>query len=154
MEGAFAVKPFYLTAFGFVTSFVTSLFGGWSTGLRCLLICMVVDLLTGTIVAAVFKKSKKTNTGTLSSAVGAKGIAKKIMILCLVLICHQLDQMLGTTVIRDAATIAFAANEILSILENAGLMGIKIPAVITKAIDVLNDKAEKIEITEENKGGK
>ena len=146
MEEVFTIKSLSLTGFGFVTSIFASLFGGWSTGLRCLLICMVVDLLTGTIVAAVFKKSKKTKTGSLSSAVGAKGIAKKIMILCLVLICHQLDLMFGTTVIRDAATISYVANEILSILENAGLMGLKIPVVITKAIDILNDKAGNAEI--------
>ena len=51
------------------------------------------------------------------------------------------DLMLGTTVIRDAVVIAFVANETISIVENAGLMGVPIPAAITKAIDVLNAKA-------------
>lgn len=50
--------------------------------------------------------------------------------------------MMGSNFIRDAVVIAFVANETISIIENAGLMGIPIPAVITKAIEVLKKKAE------------
>ena len=151
MKEAVTIKSLSITGFSVITSFISSLFGGWSMGLRCLLICMVVDMLTGVIVAAFCKKSKKTESGALSSTAGAKGIAKKIMILCLIVVCNQIDLMLQTTVIRDTATIAFATNEILSIIENAGLMGIKIPKIIMKSIDVLNTKIEKEneKITEE-----
>ena len=62
--------------------------------------------------------------------------------LLFVLIGHRLDLAVGTTYIRDAVCIAFIANEVLSLVENAGLMGVPIPDVITNAIDVLNQKKE------------
>ena len=62
------------------------------------------------------------------------------MTLCLVLTAHFADVLLGVTYVRDAVIIAFCVNEILSILENAGLMGVPIPAVLTKALDVLRKK--------------
>ena len=49
---------------------------------------------------------------------------------------------MGSNFIRDAVVIAFIANETISVIENAGLMGVPIPAVITRAIEVLKEKAE------------
>ena len=49
-----------------------------------------------------------------------------------------------TTYIRDAVVIAFIANESISIIENAGLMGVPIPGVIAKAIDVLKKESDKV----------
>ena len=60
----------------------------------------------------------------------------------MVLVACRLDLVIGSNFIRDSVVIAFIANETLSIVENAGLMGIPIPAVIVKAIDVLKKKAE------------
>ena len=54
----------------------------------------------------------------------------------------MLFRSMGSNFIRDAVVIAFVANETISIIENAGLMGIPIPAVVTKAIEVLKKKAE------------
>ena len=70
-----------------------------------------------------------------------KGLCRKGMTLLIIIIAHRLDLMLGTTVIRDAVVIAFVANETISIVENAGLMGVPIPAAIVKAIDILNTRA-------------
>ena len=67
------------------------------------------------------------------------------MILLIVLIAYRLDLAIGTSYIRDAVIIGFIANELISIVENAGLMGVPMPGVITKAIDVLTKKAEKEE---------
>lgn len=59
-----------------------------------------------------------------------------------VLVAYRLDLVIGTTYIRDAVIIAFIANETISLVENAGLMGLPLPAVITKAIDILQKKTE------------
>jgi toxin secretion/phage lysis holin len=64
------------------------------------------------------------------------------MILLAVLIAYRLDLTAGTTYIRDMVILAFVANEALSIIENAGLMGVPMPAVITKAVDMLHRRKE------------
>lgn len=106
-----------------------------------LLIFMGIDYVTGLMVAGIFHRSAKSETGALESRAGWKGLCRKGMTLLIVIIAQRLDLMLGTTVIRDAVVIAFVANETISIVENAGLMGVPIPAAITKAIDVLNAKS-------------
>lgn len=64
------------------------------------------------------------------------------MTLLFVMIAYRLDLLIGTDYIRDAVVIGFCANELISIVENAGLMGLPLPKVIIKALDVLRDKAE------------
>ena len=134
------MKNTICTSIGVVGSLVASFFGGWTASLTTLLIFMAIDYATGLIVAGVFHKSPKTETGALESKAGFKGLIRKLMILLFVLIGYRLDVAVGTTYIRDAVCIAFIANELLSIVENAGLMGIPIPAVITDAIDILKKK--------------
>lgn len=127
---------------GAIGGFIASLFGGWNVSLTTLLLFMVVDWITGLLVAGVFHKSTKTETGTLESKAGFKGLCRKGMILLFVLIGYRIDISIGTNYIRDAICIAFIANELISIIENAGLMGIYIPPVIMKAIDILKRKEE------------
>ena len=103
---------------------------------------MAVDYITGLIVAGVFHNSPKTEGGALESGAGWKGLCRKVMILGLVLVAVRLDMAVGTNYIRDAVCIAFMANELISIIENAGLMGVPIPPVILKAIDVLKNQGE------------
>lgn len=136
------MKRVICTIVGMVGGFIASLFGGWSTGLVTLLIFMSIDYLSGLIVAGVFHNSPKTGTGTLESRAGWKGLCRKCMTLLFVLIAYRLDLELSTNYIRDAVIIGFMTNELISIVENAGLMGLPLPAVITKAIDVLTKKAE------------
>jgi toxin secretion/phage lysis holin len=64
------------------------------------------------------------------------------MTLAFVLIAYRLDLAIGTTYIKDAVIIAFITNELISLIENAGLMGIELPDVLVKAIDVLQKKSE------------
>lgn len=64
------------------------------------------------------------------------------MTLVFVLVSYRLDLIIGTNYIRDAVIIAFLANELISLVENAGLMGIKLPPAITKAVDILQKKSE------------
>lgn len=129
-------------AVGLLGSFIASLFGGWDTALATLMIFMAVDYATGLVVAGVFHKSPKTDNGTLESRAGWKGLCRKGMTLLVVLVACRLDLIMGSNFIRDAAIIAFITNETISIIENAGLMGAPIPAVLVKAIEVLKQKAD------------
>ena len=135
------MKAGILTAVGAAGSIIASLFGGWDTALVTLIIFMGGDYLTGLIVAGVFHNSEKTASGTLESRAGWKGLCRKGVSLLVVLVACRLDLIMGSDFIRDAVVIAFIANETISIIENAGLMGVPIPAAITRAIDVLNAKA-------------
>ena len=133
---------------GAIGAFFSTAMGGWTTGMQTLLIFMGIDYLTGLIVAGVFKNSNKSESGALESRAGWKGLCRKGMTLLIVLISYRLDLMLGTSYIRDAVIITFAVNEALSILENAALMGLPLPAVLVKALDVLKQKASFDEGTE------
>ena len=137
MERVNSLKITLTTALGIVGGFISALFGGWDTALQTLIIFMAVDYITGLIVAGVFKKSNKTETGALDSKAGWKGLCKKGMTLLIVLIAARLDNMIGSTFIRDAVVIGYIANEGISIIENAGLMGVPIPEAIKKGIDAL-----------------
>ena len=134
------MKNTICTGIGIVGSLVASLFGGWTASLTTLLIFMGIDYVSGLVVAGVFHNSPKTETGALESRAGFKGLIRKFMILLFVLIGHRLDLAVGTAYIKDAVCIAFMANELISIVENAGLMGLPIPNVITNAIDILKEK--------------
>ena len=133
---------------GAIGAFFSTAMGGWTTGMQTLLLFMGIDYLTGLIVAGVFKNSNKSESGALESRAGWKGLCRKGMTLLIVLISYRLDLMLGTSYIRDAVIITFAVNEALSILENAALMGLPLPAVLVKALDVLKQKASFDEGTE------
>lgn len=127
---------------GAVGGFIAMAFGGWSDALITLMIFMSVDYVTGLAVAGIFKKSKKSESGALESRAGFKGICRKGVALLIVLVATRLDVVMKTTYIKDAVIIAFIANESISIIENAGLMGIPIPDVITKAIGILKKESE------------
>ena len=136
------MKARILSLLGVVGSFIASLFGGFDAALVTLVIFMGVDYITGLVVAGVFHASEKTKNGALESRAGWKGICRKGVTLLVVLVACRLDLVMGSSFIRDAVVIAFIANETISIIENAGLMGIPIPAVIARAIEVLKNKAE------------
>lgn len=137
------MKNTICTTIGAIGAAVAGYFGGWDNSLRALVIFMVADYITGLVVAGVFKKSTKTKTGRLSSKIGYKGLCKKCMILLFVLIGNQLDMVVGSNYIRDAVCIGFMANELLSIVENAKLMGVPLPKIIDNAIELLKNKEEK-----------
>lgn len=136
------MKQGICTVLGVVGSAIAAVFGGWSAGLTTLVIFMAIDYISGLIVAGVFHKSPKTDTGSLESGTGWKGLCRKIMILLFVWAAYRVDLTIGTSYIRDAVIIAFITNELISIVENAGLMGVPMPDVIVKAIDVLQKKGE------------
>lgn len=132
------VKHTVLTIIGSIGSFASYLFGGFDKLLIALIIFMIIDFLSGLILAIVFKNSSKTKNGRVSSEAGIRGLAKKIFILFLVTVATQLDLVLGTSVVRDGVVIAFISMEGISILENATLAGLPVPRIIKNALEVLN----------------
>ena len=134
-----------ITIIGVVGGAIATLFGGWDSSMTTLVIFMAIDYITGLMVAGIFKNSDKTETGALDSKAGFKGLCRKGVTLLVVLVACRLDLIVGTNFVRDASIIAFIANETISIIENAGKMGIPIPNVIMKSIDVLKSKAEEDE---------
>ena len=136
-------KYYILTLIGSIGSIFSYLFGGFDKLLIALIVFMVIDFLSGLILAIVFKNSNKTKNGRLSSEAGIKGLAKKIFILFIVAVGTQLDLVLGVRFVRDGVVIAFISMEGLSILENVALAGVPVPKIIKNALEVLNKKDDK-----------
>lgn len=137
---------------GMIGGTVAAAFGGWDTALNTLVFFMGLDYLTGLIVAGVFRRSDKSADGTLESRAGWKGLLRKGMTLAVVFVACRLDMLLGTDFVRNATVIAFVVNETLSIIENAGLMGVPIPAALANSIEVLRRKSGEPEEKEREHG--
>lgn len=135
------MKTTLLSIIGVIGATISYLVGGFDSTLIALLLFMGIDFITGLIVGGVFHKSPKTETGTLESKAGWKGLCKKGITLFFVFIGVQLDILMGTEYIRDGICVAFIVNELLSIIENAGLMGVPIPKILVNAIDILKSKS-------------
>lgn len=114
--------------------------GGWDGMLYALLAFVVVDYITGVMCAVVDKK--------LSSAVGFKGICRKVLILLLVGIANILDvQVIGTgSVLRTAVIFFYISNEGISIVENAAHLGLPVPEKVRVVLEQLHDRAEETEV--------
>ncbi len=136
------MKSFICTALGAIGAGIAAAFGGWSAALTTLIIFMAIDYLSGLILAGVFHRSSKTESGALESKAGWKGLCRKGLTLLIVVVASRLDVMLGTTFVKDAVCIAYICNEAISILENAGLMGVPIPKAVKNAIEILKKKGE------------
>ena len=122
-------------------SIAAAALGGWDLALRTLIYFMAIDYAMGLTLAGVFKRSKK-NSGALNSHIGFKGVVKKGIMLLMVIIGYQLDYMIGWDFIRYAVIIAFIVNELISIIENASLMGVPVPHVLKQAIEILKKKGD------------
>jgi len=120
---------------------VAGCFGEWSAALTVLVWVMGIDYLTG-VMAAAAGKSDKTEHGGLSSKAGFIGIARKGIIMLIVLLATLLDRALnnGTMVFQTAATCYYIANEGLSILENAARMNVPFPEAIKRALESMRDE--------------
>ena len=136
------MKNIICTAAGAVGGLIASVFGGCDAALLTLMIFMAADFASGIIVAGVFHRSQKSANGALESKAGWKGLSRKCMTLLFVLIAHRLDILLGVNYIRCGVIIGFAANELISIVENAGLMGLPLPDAVMRAVDILKKKSE------------
>jgi len=143
MHNINAIKTNVMIVVGASGSAIASLFGGWGDDMTTLLIFMGIDFFLGLMIAAFWKKSNKSVSGALNSQSAWKGLARKGGALLVVLVAHRLDMMLGLDYIRTAAVIAFILNELISIVENLGIMGVPLPPAVKKAIEVLQNREEK-----------
>ena len=108
--------------------------------LQALIIAILIDYALGWIIAVVFKRSPKTESGGANSNIGFKGLCKKGVMLAIVYLGYVLDQAMGTSMVQMGVILAFLSNELLSIVENLGVMGVPYPTALKKAIDILQDK--------------
>ena len=137
------MKNAICSAIGAAGSFIAAMFGGWSMALETLMIFMAIDFISGLIVAGIFHNSPKTENGALESNRCWKGLFRKLMTLVFVMVGYRIDLALDVDYVKNAVIFAFMANELISIVENAGLMGLPIPAAITNAIEILKNKEKK-----------
>lgn len=145
MDDIITIKMMVCTAIGCVGGAIASVFGGFDAGLKILIALMAVDYITGLMVAGIFHASEKTDSGGLESRAGWKGLCRKGVTLLIVLVAQCVDTVAGTNVIRDAVVIGYTANEAISIIENAGLMGVPVPERLAAAIEVLQGKGDTYE---------
>ena len=101
------LKIVFCTTLGVVGSFIAKLFGGWTEDMVTLIIFMAIDFIMGLVVAGVFHKSNKSETGSLNSHAGWKGLCKKCTVLLFVLIAYRLDLLMDTDYIRTSVIIGF-----------------------------------------------
>lgn len=148
MEKMIHIKDAVLLWLAAVGSVLANLFGGWDVALQVLIFMMSADYISGLVVAAVFKRSPKSETGALESRAGFKGLVRKGGILLVVLVAAKLDELTGAAYIRTAVCFYFVANEGLSVIENLGLMGIPLPGFLRKMLEAMKEKADS---GEENK---
>ena len=121
--------------FSVLGTFFLFLFGDFDFLLKAILTLMLLDYITGVCKSFVKKK--------VNSSIGAKGIIKKVIYLCIIAVSVILDKMLNTNGgLRTLVITSFIFNEILSILENSNEMGIKIPKVIYNSLEKLKQKDE------------
>lgn len=113
-------------------------FGIWSESLTLLLILMAIDYFTG-VAAAI-----KTGSG-LNSNIGFWGLFKKALILLVMMIAHRLDVLLGIDIVMGSAVFFYIANELLSVIENYGRLGLPIPERLKRIVLVLRDRAGEAE---------
>lgn len=142
------MKELALAGLAAVGGVVAEALGGWDTAIQTLLCCMAADYLSGMTVAGVFHRSGKSESGTLDSRAGFKGLCKKGAELLMVLVAAQLDRGVGGSCARTALILFFTANEGLSILENLGLMGVPYPAFLRSALEVLRERGDQGEAAE------
>lgn len=143
MDNVTMIKAVVYGGLAAVGAVIIELLGGWDTALKWLLIIMGADYISGFLVAAVFKRSSKTEHGALESKAGLKGLVKKGTMLTFVLVANGLDIVSGLGYVRDGVIVALIVNEVVSLTENAGLMGVPLPQPIRQAVEVLKVMADK-----------
>lgn len=123
---------------GFVGGWLSVALGGFDLSIKWLFAFVVVDYLTGS--AAAWKMSE------WNSSTGFKGIFKKFIIFLVVTLCHGIDEVMHIDILRNAAIMAYAVNEVTSILENIDHLGYgqHIPAVLRRGLKVLKEKEDEL----------
>lgn len=115
-----------------------ALFGQWGNDMTTLLIFMITDFLTSTVIVRFLQPNSKAKA--LKCKTGWKGICKKCMLFIFIMAAHRLDLLISTKYIRKIVVIAFIINELLSVIENAEMMGIRVPRIFKNTIGILREK--------------
>lgn len=102
-------------------------------------VLMALDIVGG-VLAAMMGKSNKTDTGTLSSKAMRDGLLHKAGECLVVIAGCALDWALGTDCVAYGSAVCIICAELLSLIETLGLMGVPIPSVIKRVIDVLREE--------------
>lgn len=120
-----------------ISAFISMCIGEIDGIFKALIICMMLDYITGLTKAFINK--------TLSSRMCFNGILKKILIICIVSVVHVLETSILNTdgFCRTTVIYFYLGNECLSIVENVGEMGVPIPTWLNKSITTLKEKGEK-----------
>lgn len=130
-----------------VAEFLIFIFGGFDVALNVLLICIVLDYISGMTKAFI--------TGTADSRVGFKGIVKKVSILLIVALSVLIDQLTHAEgLLRTLVIYYFVANEGLSIIENLGQAGVPIPDALRQAINQLRKEKKNVKTSKNIRSSK
>jgi len=143
MNNAIAIKNTILAGGAFIISALCQGWHGLGALMQLLVVLMAADYVTGVLVATVWHKSNKSESGTLDSKAGFKGLVKKGVIIVLVYVGILLDRALGVDYVKNAFVLFFCGNEGLSLLENIGLMGVKYPAQLQTMLEALRTEGDK-----------
>lgn len=148
------IKNVILLVLAAVGTGIAKSLGGWDSAMTTLIIIMAADYVTGILIAAVWRRSPKTEHGALESRAGFKGLIRKVLIILAVLISNQLDIALHSPgLIRTAVILFFIGNEGISVIENMGIMGVPLPDIVRKSFEQLKAKsADTVPIDDENSG--
>lgn len=125
----------WLKIYSAIGSFFVLTIGKFDDLLKCAIIFMSIDYIAGVAAAVVEKK--------LSSKVGFAGFIKKIFMIFIIIVANEIDTMiLHTSFLRECVIIFYIANESISIVENAGRMGVKIPKKLMEVIKELKQEGD------------
>ncbi|NQX60448.1 phage holin family protein [Paenibacillus qinlingensis] len=114
---------------------ITYTFGGWNELISLFLMAILVDYVTG--IAASIKEQQGLN-----SQVGFWGLARKGLMLLVIMLAHRMDILLDTDLMMTGAIYFYLANEFISITENYGRLGLPLPVFLKQMIQVLRSKGE------------
>ena len=117
-----------------LVAWVSQLLGGWDTALGLMFLLMGLDLVTGVIIALAGKSSHTPGGGFLSRRL-FDGLLRKTLMVLMVILATALDGLLGASVCRLAVIGFYGANEALSIIENAALLGLPFPKGLLEALE-------------------
>lgn len=135
-------KNIIIAGASIVGSVVAHALGGWDTALAVMVGLMAADYITGILLALVWQRSGKTDTGAFSSNASIRGLLRKGLMLVIVWVGVMLDRIMNIDYVRTAVILFFIANEGLSVLENTAVMGVPYPKFMRAALEALRDKAD------------
>ena len=134
------IKRELLNIYTYCSTIITTIvyfLGGFDIALQTLILCIVLDYITG-LMKAIYNKN-------LNSQIGTKGLIKKIGYLIIAAFATKIDVLMGDSgAIRTLVIYTFVANEGISILENWCAMGLPIPKQIFEALEQIKKKSETI----------